>query len=135
MCARRGSNAARLAAIAFRSSILAEAEVLLRGTEHERAFRSTAAWPRCWSSPAPAMRRSSTAHRRRRGGSALHSQPDHPVRPAQGDFGGRAMEAEAAAADALRRTVAMLVPAEPRRRREIVVHVERRHVGARRAPP
>ena len=81
-----GSGGGRLAAWASEASVLGEAEIALRGSEHETAFRGGRGMARAAATGRrgrPALRR----HPRvgRRGAGIRDRQPDHPVRAAQGD--------------------------------------------------
>jgi len=117
------SNAARLAAIASEASILAEAEVLLRGTEHERAFRLDRGM-------AKVLELARAGHEPILDllagvGEALGFAIANLITlfaPPKVILAGAAMEAEAALLTPLRRTVAMLVPPSLADVAEIVVH-------------
>jgi len=117
------SNAARLSAIASEASILAEAEVLLRGTEHERAFRLD----RGMAKVLELARAGDTAilELLTGVGEALGFAIANLITlfaPPKVILAGAAMEAEAALLTPLRRTVAMLVPPSLADVAEIVVH-------------
>ena len=117
------SNAARLAAIASEASILAEAEVLLRGTEHERAFRLDRGMAKVLelarAGHEPILELLAGV------GEALGFAIANLITlfaPPKVILAGAAMEAEAALLTPLRRTVAMLVPPSLADVAEIVVH-------------
>ncbi|MDQ0473327.1 putative NBD/HSP70 family sugar kinase [Labrys wisconsinensis] len=117
------SNAARLASIASEAGILAEAEVLLRGTEHERAFRLDRGMAKVLELAGAGDR--AILALLAGVGEALGFAIANLITlfaPPKVILAGAAMEAEAALLGPLRRTVAMLVPPSLADVAEIVVH-------------